>query len=79
MHWKKFKALLGSLSKDTMFSRVVGYRAMKIPKVNKYNREEVKRLKELKELYALELSEEEQRRRIEAKFEQFSNIAKRGR
>lgn len=68
MHWKKFSALLSSLSKETMFARVVGYRTMKVPKPNKHNAEERKRIRELKKIYKLELSEEERKKELEKKF-----------
>lgn len=57
LHWRKFKALFNSLSKDSKFMEVVGIRAADIPKPNKYNQKERQRLIDLKRLYRLEGSE----------------------
>lgn len=57
MHWWKFRALFDALSPDTLFSRIMGWRASEID--SKLPTSEKKRLRELKALYALERSETE--------------------
>ena len=58
LHWKKFKALLGGLSKEAKLSQVIGYRNCKIPKATKHNKEYVQYLKEMKRVYALDKTPE---------------------
>jgi len=77
LHWKKFNSLLSSLSKDSMFARVVGYRTMEVPKANKHNMKERKRIMELKNIYRLELSEEERKARLKKKFEKLENAIRK--
>ena len=77
LHWKKFNSLLSSLSEKTMFSRVVGYRTMDVPKPNKHNSKERKRIMELKRIYKLELSEEERKERLKKKFEKLDNAIRK--
>ena len=54
LHWRKFKALLSSLSDESKFKQVVSIRAAKIPPPNKHNAEQRKTLMQLKRLYQLE-------------------------
>lgn len=51
LHWWKFQALFQSLSPDTMFMKIIGYRNAKIDA--KAPPEEKKRLEKLKRQYAL--------------------------
>ncbi|MBC1892420.1 Gp15 family bacteriophage protein [Listeria booriae] len=55
LHWHKFKALLTSLSEQTMFSRVVNIRQQKIDK--NMSKEEKESLRQQKEIFALEKSQ----------------------
>lgn len=50
MHWWKFKALLVSLNDNILFSKIMGYRAVKLDKVPKERR---KFYQEMKRIYAL--------------------------
>lgn len=58
LHWKKFLALLSSLSEDSKFGKVVGIRTAKLPKRTKENAEERAHLLRMKRLYALKPTEE---------------------
>lgn len=51
MHWWRFKALFSGLSKQTEFSRVVGYRSIRID--SSMSPEQVRHYRRLKEYYAL--------------------------
>lgn len=51
MHWWKFRALFNSLSPETLFVKIMGWRTAKID--SKMPVPEKKRLQELKKLYAL--------------------------
>lgn len=51
MHWWKFKALLIGLSEDCIFSKILGYRSMKID--SKMSKEEKKFYTDKKRKYAL--------------------------
>jgi hypothetical protein len=53
LHWKKFLALLSSLSDESKFKRVVQIRRERIPPATKHNQEEIRRLRELKRIYRL--------------------------
>ena len=51
LHWWKFKTLLISLNESTLFSKIMGYRAMNI---NKIKDKDMKRhYKKMKKIYAL--------------------------
>lgn len=52
MHWYKFNALLGGLTDDSKFMRVIEIRTMDLPK-GKGTEKERERIKELKRHYAL--------------------------
>ncbi|MFB4164807.1 Gp15 family bacteriophage protein [Alteribacillus sp. JSM 102045] len=54
LHWRKFKALLSSLSEDSKFKKVVSIRAEKLPAPTRHNADYRKRLLELKSIYRLE-------------------------
>ncbi|WP_307894069.1 Gp15 family bacteriophage protein [Bacillus swezeyi] len=53
LHWKKFIALLSSLSEETKFSQVVGIRQMKIPPLDKHNAEQRASIIKAKQFYRL--------------------------
>ena len=59
MHWWKFKALLKSLNENCMFSKILGYRSIKIS--SKMTKEEQRYYTEMKKIYGLpdKRSEEE--------------------
>lgn len=60
MHWWKFKALLKGLNEECLFSKILGYRSMKIS--SKMSKEEKKFYKEKKRIYALpDLRSEEEK------------------
>ena len=60
MHWWKFRALMRSLPQDCEFSRILGYRGIKITsKMSESDREFYRRMKRI---YALPLPEKEQER-----------------
>lgn len=52
LHWYKFKALLGGLTKGSKFLRVIEIRTMELPK-GKGMEKERQRIKKLKEIYKL--------------------------
>lgn len=52
LHWKKFRALLGGLRKDTRFKEVLEIRTMELPK-GKGTAKERERIRKLKKQYAL--------------------------
>lgn len=60
MHWWKFKALFRSLSEDTKFVQIVGYRSIDIS--SKMSSEQRNFYARMKDLYALPLPEGEQAR-----------------
>ncbi len=51
MHWWKFKALLKSLNENCLYSKILGYRSMKIS--SKMSKDEQKFYQEMKKTYAL--------------------------
>lgn len=51
LHWWKFKALMGNLSENTQFVKIMGYRAIDLSKIK--DKEEKARYKKLKKMYAL--------------------------
>ncbi|WP_077735629.1 Gp15 family bacteriophage protein [Bacillus sonorensis] len=53
LHWKKFNALLSSLSDDTKFRKVVEIRRMKIPPLDKHNAEQRDAIIKAKQAYRL--------------------------
>lgn len=60
MHWWKFKALLKSLSDDTKFIQIVGYRSIEID--SGMSKQQKAFYQRMKETYALPLPEGEQER-----------------
>ncbi|MEK3890252.1 Gp15 family bacteriophage protein [Bacillus sp. FSL K6-3431] len=52
LHWEKFKALLGGLSEDTIFRKVIDIRTMPLP-TGKGTEKERENIKKLKKAYAL--------------------------
>lgn len=65
MHWWKFRALFNSLSPETLFVKIMGWRTAKID--SKMPVSEEKRIQELKKIYALPriVSEDERLSEIE--------------
>ncbi len=59
LHWWKFKAMFDALSEDTLFVRIMEYRAVELDKVPKEKRAFYKRMKML---YALPLPKDEEQR-----------------
>ncbi|EMK2594058.1 hypothetical protein V8U20_000981 [Bacillus cereus] len=57
LHWKKFNALLMSLSDDTMFKKVIAIRQRKVTK--EMSKEERQELEEQQRIFALNKSREE--------------------
>lgn len=51
MHWWKFKSLLKSLNENCLYSKILGYRSMKIS--SKMSKDEQKFYQEMKKTYAL--------------------------
>lgn len=82
LHWKKFLALLSSLSEKSKFGQVVGIRTAKLPKRIKENAEERARLQQLKRLYALKptaYTKEQHIKALDDKMTAFANqLAKKG-
>lgn len=60
MHWWKFKALFRSLSEDTKFMQIVGYRSIEIN--SDMSKQQKAFYRRMKETYALPLPEGEQER-----------------
>ena len=60
LHWWKFRAMFNSLSEDTQFVKVVGYRAMQIPA--NMPRKQKEFYKKMKKIHALPLPVHEQKK-----------------
>lgn len=80
LHWKKFIALLSSLSDESKFGKVIGIRTAKVPKPTKHNTEERKHLLRMKQIYALKTSQskEEQIKAIDEKMSAFASRLRKG-
>jgi hypothetical protein len=80
LHWKKFLALLSSLSEKSPLGKIIGIRTAKLPKRTKENVEERSRLQELKRLYALKpKTRDQQIKALDDKMSAFANrLTKRG-
>lgn len=60
LHWWEFKSLLQGLTEDTLFVKIMGYRAIDLGKIK--DKEEQKRYRELQKIYALpDMRTEEQK------------------
>lgn len=59
MHWWKFRAMFNALSEDTLFVKIMEYRAVELDKVPKEKKAFYRRMKML---YALPVSKEEEQR-----------------
>lgn len=53
MHYFEFKALLMNLPEDAPFSKIVGYRTMKIPREQEAGKDYVKHVRQMKRIYRL--------------------------
>ena len=51
LHWWQFKALFNSLSEDTQFVKILGYRSMTIS--SNMSKEEKRRIRKMKKIYGL--------------------------
>lgn len=71
MHWWNFRSLFESLSEDTEFVKILGYRSMEIN--SKMSSEQKQFYSKMKKLYALPLSEE-----LEAKYKNIEDALIRG-
>jgi len=60
LHWWKFQALMKGLKPDTLFVKILGYRAMKLPADLPTEKREF--YTKMKKLYALPASQEETKR-----------------
>ncbi|MCD7805445.1 MAG: bacteriophage Gp15 family protein [Oscillospiraceae bacterium] len=60
LHWWRFHALFSGLMEDTLFAKVLGYRAIKISK--DMTDSQKKFYKKMKEVYALPVADEEAKR-----------------
>lgn len=54
MHYFEFKALLMNLPEDAPFSKIVGYRTMKIPTEREAGKDYIKHVRKMKRIYRLE-------------------------
>lgn len=59
LHWWKFRAMFNAIDEDTLFHKIMEYRAVELDKVPKEKRAYYKRMKQL---YALPLSQSEEER-----------------
>ena len=66
LHWWSFVALLNGLPDNCKLAQVLHVRVMPIPKPTKYNGEERAKIVRLKQDVALELSEEEKKKNLQA-------------
>lgn len=60
LHWHKFSKLLSNLGEDTAFSKVVGYRTMKVPTSKQASKEQREHIRKMKKLYNLDDEEDKQ-------------------
>ncbi len=72
MHWWQFIQLFNALPDNTRMAQVISIRAREIPAPTKYNAAEIDNLRKLKKAVALEMSQEERERRLQASLAQLA-------
>lgn len=65
LHWWQFKSLFDSLTNDTNFIKIVGYRGLNLADIK--DKEQKKFYREMKELYALPDNRSEEQKEIDFK------------
>ena len=66
LHWWAFVQLFNALPDNTRMAQVISIRARDIPAPTKYNQTEIDNLRKLKAAVALEMTQEERERRLQA-------------
>lgn len=80
MSWFTFCDLLGSLTDETLFCKIVQIRACKVPPVNKYNREDVQELLRQKAIFAIKTNKNKKtfEQQVDDLFDKLYAMAKEG-
>lgn len=74
LHWFKFLALFSSLPSNTKMADVIKIRSTPIPAPTKHNQSEIQNLIKLKNTYALQLSEKERQKQLDAGLQRLAGM-----